>query len=102
VNVRGFVQTDCVRLCAIKELALCLDLILRKVDLVHCVQITCPVRSLALWLCAQEKMHVRDCRLIKKKKKKLVDVAPHWGEPRISCVDVLCAMLLMLFMLFIY
>jgi hypothetical protein len=30
-------------------------------------------------------MHVRDCRLIKKKKK-LVDVAPHWGEPCISCV----------------
>jgi hypothetical protein len=46
--VSCFVQTDCVRLCAIKELALCLDLILRKVDLVCCVQITCPVRS---WLC---------------------------------------------------
>jgi hypothetical protein len=43
-------------------------------------------------------MHVRDCRLINKNKKKLVDVAPHWGEPRISCVDVLCAMLLMLIM----
>jgi hypothetical protein len=46
------------------------------------------------------------CKILKKtnkeKKKKLVDVAPHWGEPHISCVDVLCAMLLMLFMLFIY
>jgi hypothetical protein len=33
-----------------------------------------------------------------KKRRRLVDVAPHWGEPRISCVDVLCAMMLMLFM----
>jgi hypothetical protein len=31
-------------------------------------------------------MLVRDYRLIKKKKKKSVGVAPHWGEPRISCV----------------
>ena len=79
-------------LCAIEDLALCLDLILRKVDLVHCAQITCPVQGLDLWLCAQEQTHVRDCRLIKKKKN-LVDIAPHWGEPRISCVDVLCEML---------
>jgi hypothetical protein len=50
---------EVVRLCAIKELALCLDLILRKVDLVHCAQITCPLRSWALWLCAQEKKNVR-------------------------------------------
>jgi hypothetical protein len=27
-----------------------------------------------------------DRRLINKKKNKLVDVAPHWGEARISCV----------------
>jgi hypothetical protein len=83
----------------LKELALCLDLILRKVDLVHYAQITCPVRGLALWLCAHEQTHVRYCKLIKKKKKnKLVDVALHWGEPRISFFDVLCAMLLMLIM----
>jgi hypothetical protein len=54
VIVKGFMQTTCVRICAIKELALFLDLILRKVDLVHYVQITCLVRGLALWLCAQE------------------------------------------------
>jgi hypothetical protein len=48
-----------VRLCAIEELALCLDLILGKVDLVHCAQITCPVRILALWLCAHERRNVR-------------------------------------------
>jgi hypothetical protein len=92
------VQTDCVRISSIKELALCLDLILRKVDLVRCAQITCPVQGLALWLCPWEKTHVRYCRLIKKKKKNLVDVTPHWGEPDIYCVDVLCAMLLMLLM----
>jgi hypothetical protein len=92
------VQTYCVRICAIKELALCLDLILMKVDLVHCAQITYLMRGLALWLYSQEETHVRDCSLINKKKKKLVEVAPHWGEARISCVDVLCAMLLLLIM----
>jgi hypothetical protein len=50
----------CKALCLIEELALCLDLILGKVDLVRSVQITCPVRSLALWLSAQEKTNVRD------------------------------------------
>jgi hypothetical protein len=41
-------------------------------------------------------MNVRDSRLINKKKQ-LVDVAPHWGEPRISCVDgLLCAIMFML------
>jgi hypothetical protein len=34
----------------------------------------------------------------KEEEEELVDVAPHWGEPRISCVDVLCAMVFMLFM----
>jgi hypothetical protein len=29
-----------------------------------------------------------------------VDVAPHWGEPRISHVNVLGAMMFMLFMYF--
>jgi hypothetical protein len=33
----------CKALCLIEELALCLDLILGKVDLVRSVQITCPV-----------------------------------------------------------
>jgi hypothetical protein len=32
------------------------------------------------------------------KEEELVDVAPHWGEPRISCVDVLCAIVFMVFM----
>jgi hypothetical protein len=76
VIVRGSMQTYCVRLSAIKDSAMCLDLILRKVDLVHCAQITCPVQGLALWLCVQEQTHVRDCKLIKKKTK-LVYVAPH-------------------------
>jgi hypothetical protein len=34
---------DCKRLCASKELALCLDLVLGKVDLVRCVEIICPM-----------------------------------------------------------
>jgi hypothetical protein len=33
-----------------------------------------------------------------KEEEELVGVAPHWGEPRISCVDLLCAMMFMLFM----
>jgi hypothetical protein len=53
--------------------------------------------ELALWLCAQEQRNVRSLKT-NKEEEELVDVAPHWGEPRISCVDVLCAMLLMLFM----
>jgi hypothetical protein len=69
--------SDCKSLCASKELAPCLDLVLGKVDLVHCVEITCPVRSLALWLCAQEQRNVRSLQTNKEEEKKLVDVAPH-------------------------
>jgi hypothetical protein len=64
---------------------------------VHSVQITFPVQSLALWLSAQEQTNVRDWRRLIKKKKPLVDVAPHWGEPRKYCVDgLLCVIMLML------
>ena len=55
-------QTDYVRLCAIKELALFLDLILRKVDLVSGAHITCPLQSWALWLCAHEQKNVRSLK----------------------------------------
>jgi hypothetical protein len=41
--------SDCKRLCASKELALCLDLVLGKVDLVHAVHKS-PVQCEA-WLC---------------------------------------------------
>jgi hypothetical protein len=34
----------------------------------------------------------------KEEEEELVDVAPHWGEPRISYIDVLCAMVFMSFM----
>jgi hypothetical protein len=53
---------------------------------VGCAQISCPLRSCALWLCAQEPKNVERLKINKEEKKKLVDVAPHWGEPRISCV----------------
>jgi hypothetical protein len=43
-------------------------------------------------------VHVRKLKDTNKEEEELVDVAPHWGEPRISCVDVLCAMLFMMFM----
>jgi hypothetical protein len=33
-----------------------------------------------------------------KEEEELVDVAPHWGEPRISFFDVIYAILFMLFM----
>ena len=43
-------------------------------------------------------MHVRILEEDNKRGEEFVDVAPHRGEPRISYVDVLCAMLFMLFM----
>jgi hypothetical protein len=43
---------------------------------VRSAQISCLVRSLALWLSAQEKMNVR-YRIIIKNMKHLVDLAPH-------------------------
>jgi hypothetical protein len=50
-----------------------------------------------MWLSAQEQMNVR-FRQIKKKTKHFVDVSPHKGEPRISCVfGVFCVVLFMLF-----
>jgi hypothetical protein len=39
-------------------------------------------------------VHVRTLEEANKEAEELVDVAPHWGEPRISCVDVICAVLL--------
>jgi hypothetical protein len=46
--------------------------------------------ELDLWLGACKEIEETN-----KEEEELVDVAPHWGEPRISCVDVLCAMLFM-------
>jgi hypothetical protein len=40
-------------------------------------------------------VHVRRLEEADKEVEELVDVAPQWGEPHISCVDVLCAVLLM-------
>jgi hypothetical protein len=53
--------------------------------------------ELALWLCSQEQKNVEILKN-NKEEEELVDVAPHWGEPRISRVDVLCAILFILFM----
>ena len=65
-----------------------------KEDLARCAQISCPMQSGFLWLCV--------CRRLKednKEREELVDVAPHWGEPRISCVVVaLCVIVVMLLM----
>jgi hypothetical protein len=48
---------------------------------------------------ASGSMHVRRLEEAnREEEEELVDVAPQWGEPRISCVDVLCAMVFMLFM----
>jgi hypothetical protein len=49
--------------------------------------------ELTLWLGACKKIEETN-----KEEEELVDVAPHWGEPRISCVIVLCAILFMVFM----
>jgi hypothetical protein len=35
-------------------------------------------------------------RILIRREEELVDVAPHWGEPHISCVMVLCAMFFVL------
>jgi hypothetical protein len=40
-------------------------------------------------------VHVRRLEEDNKEEEELVDVAPHWGEPRISCVMVaLCCIIL--------
>jgi hypothetical protein len=51
------------------------------------VQISCPLRS-----CICDLVHVRRLEEVNKEEEELVDVAPHWGEPRISYVIVLFAM----------
>jgi hypothetical protein len=43
-------------------------------------------------------VHVRRLEEDDKKEEELVDVAPHWGEPRISCVIVLGAILFLYFL----
>jgi hypothetical protein len=65
-----------------------------KEDPARCTHISCPMQS---WSC--DLVHVRRLEETNKKRRRLVDVAPHWGEPHISCVNVLCDMV---FMLFIY
>ena len=64
-----------------------------KKDLAMCVQIFCPMRS-----CLCGSVHVRILEETNNKRRRLVDIAPHWGEPHISYVDVMCAMMLMLLM----
>jgi hypothetical protein len=54
---------------------------------VRCVRISCPLWS---WICGL--VHVGRLEESNKEEGELVGVAPHWGEPRISCVIVLCAM----------
>ena len=52
-----------------------------KEDLARCAQISCSMRS---WHCGL--VHVRILEETNTKRRILVDVAPHWGEPCISCV----------------
>jgi hypothetical protein len=52
-----------------------------------CLQISCPLQS---WICGL--VHVRRLEEANKEVEELVDVASHWGEPRISCVIFLSAM----------
>jgi hypothetical protein len=48
---------------------------------VRCTHISYP-----MWSCLCGSMHVRGLEEANKEGEELVDVAPHWGEPRISCV----------------
>jgi len=50
------------------------------------------------WFCGS--VHVRRLEEDNKEEEDLVDVAPHWGEPRISYVDTLCAMIVHIFHVF--
>ena len=60
----------------------------------RCAQISCPLRS---WIYGL--VHIRILEETNKEEEELVDVAPHWGEPRISCVVVsLCIIVVMLLM----
>jgi hypothetical protein len=65
-----------------------------KEDLARCTQISYLMRSGFLWLYA--------CRILgedNKEREELVDIAPHWGEPCISCdVVALCIIVVMLLM----
>jgi hypothetical protein len=54
-SIFGFLSATyhvCKAMCLIEELAMCLDLILGKVDLALSAQITCLVKILSLWLSA--------------------------------------------------
>jgi hypothetical protein len=57
------------------------------------MQISCP-----LWSWLYGLVHVRRLKETNKEEEESVDIAPHWGEPRISCVVVLCEMLFVMFM----
>jgi hypothetical protein len=60
-----------------------------KEDLAECTQISYPLRSKISWLYA--------CRRLTERNKKK-DIAPGWGEPRIShVVVVLCFMVVLFF-----
>jgi hypothetical protein len=56
---------------------------LGKEDLARCAQISCPMQSGFLGF-----VHVRILTEDNKEDEELVEVAPHWGEPRISFVMV--------------
>jgi hypothetical protein len=65
-----------------------------KENLARCTQISCPMQSRFMWLYA-----CRRLREDNKEREELVDVAPHWGESRISYVVVaLCIIVVMLLM----
>jgi hypothetical protein len=97
LRLAGLSASNCKRLCENRLCkALCLDLIGEGGSGKVCVDLM-SFAKLALWLCAQENKNVERLKT-NKEEKELVDVAPHWGEPCISCVVVLCAMLFILFM----
>jgi hypothetical protein len=56
---------------------------LGKKDMAKCAHISCPMRS---WFCGF--VHVRGLREDNKEEEELVYIAPHWGEPHISCVVI--------------
>ena len=79
-NLQSRVQVIIKRLCVVPSSG--------KEDMARYMQISYPMRS---WFCVS--MHVRILKEDNKEDEELVDVAPHWGEPRISCVMVaLCIM----------
>jgi hypothetical protein len=76
--------SDCKKLvCRLCKKALCCDLTRGRRIKARCMQISFPMQSYFYG-----SVHVRRLKEDNKEEEELVDVAPHRGEPRTSCVVI--------------